>query len=69
MTQDEAFKEARRRWGTKAYVERREYSGDEPWWVIEVGFLQAPLGRVIRGTGRSWEEAFYWADKMEEAIT
>jgi hypothetical protein len=66
MTEEEALREARRRWGASGAVQSQEPTWQTNWYRFAVG---QRLGQGFRtwGQGDSWEEAFADADKNEEA--
>jgi hypothetical protein len=58
MTESEALKEASRRWGAAAFIRVRDRGSKQ----YSVGVLTADLYSV-KGTGKTWEEAFEQADR------
>jgi hypothetical protein len=59
MTESEALKEASWRWGAAAFIRVRDHRGSKQY---SVGVLTADLYSV-KGTGKTWEEAFQQADR------
>jgi hypothetical protein len=53
----QAHKEATKRWGKNAAVEQR------PGWCA-VGTIFLGMAMMVRGTGKTWEEAFKAADNQ-----
>ena len=63
MTDQEALREARRRWGASGTVQSQEPTWITHWYRFAVG---QRLGESFRtwGQGDSWEEAFADADSQ-----
>jgi hypothetical protein len=62
MTDEEALREAFRRWGDDAYVLHRPYDPLRPEQPAYAVGRQAFGLFEVRGQGNSWEEAFRDAD-------
>lgn len=66
MTQAEATTAAQQMFGPQGHAEIM------PNWVAQrmgcaVGVIESDRFR-IKGTGPTWEEAFHWAEKLDDAI-
>lgn len=57
MTDNQAYKEAVRRWGKEKAAVGRTKTGEHRVGKVTLGFF------AIAGRGRSWEEAFVAADQ------
>jgi hypothetical protein len=65
MSDKQALKEARRRWGAQAVIERRRmptiHNGHVLSGPYKVGRIELGMFFCVRGDGSSWEHAFAMA--------